>query len=138
MRVFSYVLHPVFILPEAGTSQSLLQSFPSPFDPYEFAMRFSAFLVNALAVTLASAHGSRDVKRDQAIRRSVLEHSKKDLSHCAAKIRRSGLEARNVQRRAEHAAALIEKRGIERRGLPSNLKGRFHTQYSRVSVAYVE
>ncbi|KUI55714.1 Catechol 1,2-dioxygenase 1 [Cytospora mali] len=77
-------------------------------------MRFSAILVSALAVALASAHGNHDIQREQAIRRTLLEHTKKDLSHCANKIRSSGLEARNIQRRAGHASALMEQRGLRK------------------------
>ncbi|ROW01372.1 hypothetical protein VMCG_05866 [Cytospora schulzeri] len=75
-------------------------------------MRFSTFLVNALAAAMVSAHGNHDIKREQFMRRTLLEHTKKDLSHCADKIRRNGLEARNVQRRANQLAALQEKKGI--------------------------
>lgn len=78
-------------------------------------MRFSTLLVNALAAALVSAHGNHDVKREQFMRRTLLEHTKKNLAHCSDKIRRNGLEARNVQRRASHLAAIQEKRGIEGR-----------------------
>ncbi|KAK7736547.1 hypothetical protein SLS53_006978 [Cytospora paraplurivora] len=76
-------------------------------------MRFSTFLVNALAATIASAHGSHDIHKEQAIRRTLLQDTKRDLSHCAAKIRSNGLEARNVQRRAARLDSLIEKKGLK-------------------------
>jgi ABC-type bacteriocin/lantibiotic exporter with double-glycine peptidase domain len=74
-------------------------------------MRFSSVVVSAMAATMAAAHHNHDIKREQAMRRTLLEHTKKDLSHCAAKIRRNGLEARNVKRRAARAAAILEKKG---------------------------
>lgn len=79
-------------------------------------MRFSSVIASALAATMATAHHNHDIKREQAMRRSLLEHTKKDLSHCAAKIRRNGLEARNVKRRADQAAALMEKKGLMKGG----------------------
>lgn len=90
-------------------------------------MRFSTFLVNALAVALVSAHGNHDIKREQFMRRTLLEHTKKDLSHCADKIKRSGLEARNIQRRANHLAAL-KKRGP--------IKSRHHTHKIRTTARH--
>ncbi|KAG6361767.1 hypothetical protein INS49_009995 [Diaporthe citri] len=75
-------------------------------------MRFSSVIASAMAATMAAAHHNHDIKREQAMRRTLLEHTKKDLSHCVAKIRRNGLEARNVKRRADQAAALIEKKGL--------------------------
>ncbi|KAG8169468.1 hypothetical protein KVR01_000213 [Diaporthe batatas] len=74
-------------------------------------MRFSSAVVSAMAATMAAAHHNHDIKREQAMRRTLLEHTKKDLSHCAEKIRRNGLEARNVKRRADRAAAILEKKG---------------------------
>lgn len=79
-------------------------------------MRFSSVVVSAMAATMAAAHHNHDIKREQAMRRTLLEHTKKDLSHCAAKIRRNGLEARNVKRRADQAAALIQKKGLLKGG----------------------
>lgn len=79
-------------------------------------MRFSSVVVSAMAATMAAAHHNHDIKREQAMRRTLLEHSKKDLSHCAAKIRRNGLEARNVKRRADRAAAILEKKGSMKGG----------------------
>lgn len=85
-------------------------------------MRFSTFLINAFAATMASAHGSHDIKREQAIRRTLLQNTKKDLSHCAAKIRSNGLEARSVQRRAARLESLTERKGLK------NKAGRSHPQ----------
>lgn len=75
-------------------------------------MRFSSILTGALAAALVSAHPGHDATQEQAVRRAYLQNSKKDLSHCAAKIKARGLEARNIKRRENLANKLIEKRGL--------------------------
>lgn len=75
-------------------------------------MHFSTVVATILGAAVVSAHPGVDESKEQAARRSFLEYSKRDLSHCAAKIKARGLEARNIQRRADHAAALIEKKGL--------------------------
>lgn len=79
-------------------------------------MHFSALVAAVLGASIASAHPGHDATKEQAVRRAFLEHSKKDLSHCAASIKARGLEARNIQRRSERAAALIEKKGLLKNG----------------------
>lgn len=72
----------------------------------------SAFASIAIVAGLVSAHAGHDHTKEQAIRRDYLQHTKNDLSHCAAKIKARGLEARNLQRREQLARNLAEKRGI--------------------------
>lgn len=79
-------------------------------------MHFSTVVATILGVTAVSAHPGVDESKEHAARRDFLEHSKKDLSHCAAKIKARGLEARNIQRRADYAAALIKKKGLLNHG----------------------
>lgn len=80
-------------------------------------MHFSSFVAAALGASIVAAHPGHDVAQEAAERRAFLDkHTKKDLSHCAAKIKARGLEARNVQRRAEHAASLLEKKGSLKHG----------------------
>lgn len=79
-------------------------------------MHFSTIVAAVLGASIASAHPGHDDTKEQAVRRAFLEHSKKDLSHCSASIKERGLEARNTQRRAERAAALLEKKGSLKNG----------------------
>lgn len=46
------------------------------------------------------------------MRRDYLQLTKNDLSHCAAKIKARGLEARNLKRREQLARDLAQKKGI--------------------------
>lgn len=80
-------------------------------------MYFSSFVAAILGASVVAAHAGHDVAKEQAVRRAFLEHHKKDLSHCSAKIKERGLEARNIKRRADHAAALIEKKGLLKNGM---------------------
>lgn len=98
-------------------------------------MHFSSLVAAVLGASVVAAHAGHDVAKEQAVRRAFLEHRKKDLSHCSAKIKARGLEARNIKRRADHAAALIEKKGLLKNGkflLPA--KDNSHSQMS-ISVA---
>lgn len=79
-------------------------------------MRFSAFIAGALTVALAAAHPGEEEhikEKERLARRSFLENiEKRDLSHCASKLKERGIQARNVQRRAEKASALRRELGI--------------------------
>lgn len=74
-------------------------------------MIFNAVLAMALAATTVSAHG--DLNREIAMRSAMLEHTARDLSHCASKLKARGFEERAVQRRSETRAKLMRKRGIK-------------------------
>lgn len=79
-------------------------------------MRFSAFILGALTAALVSAHPGDDAstkEKERLARRTFLDNvEKRDVSHCAAKLKARGVEARNVQRRAERASALRRELGI--------------------------
>lgn len=79
-------------------------------------MRFSTFATGALAAALVSAHpGEKEHAKEMArlARREFLDTvERRDLSHCAAQLKERGIEARNIKRRAEKAAALRRKLGL--------------------------
>lgn len=76
-------------------------------------MRCSSALASiAIAAGLVSAHAGQDHTKEQAMRRDYLQLTKNDLSHCAAKIKARGLEARNLKRREQLARDLAQKKGI--------------------------
>ncbi|PQE21240.1 Extracellular dioxygenase protein [Rutstroemia sp. NJR-2017a WRK4] len=79
-------------------------------------MHFTAPLIAAAAfLSSVSAHPGHDHSAEIAQRSAYLEHSKRDLSHCAAKIKARGLAARNVQRRAATVNQLRTKRSLSAR-----------------------
>lgn len=84
-------------------------------------MRFSVYIVGALASTLASAHAGQDLDRELARRAEFLKYTRSDVSHCATKLKSRGLEARAIKRRAEAAEMLRRKRGLKIRDLDSVL-----------------
>lgn len=76
-------------------------------------MRCSSALASiAVMAGLVAAHAGGDHHKEQAIRRDYLQHTKNSLSHCSAKIKARGLEARNIKRREQLAREAAEKRGI--------------------------
>lgn len=77
-------------------------------------MRFSSAIASmAFVAGLVTAHPGHDHTKEQAVRRAHLEHTKKDLSHCAAKLKSRGIEARNIKRRQQLARRTAEKRGLK-------------------------
>jgi len=73
----------------------------------------SAIAVAALCATNALAHPGHDVREELAERAAFLKEApRRDLSHCAAKLKERGITQKNVQRRAAIAKAAREKRGI--------------------------
>lgn len=74
-------------------------------------MIFNAITLAAvLGATAVSAHG--DIDREIAMRSAMLEHTSRDLSHCATKLKARGFEERAIQRRSETRAKLMKKRNI--------------------------
>jgi protocatechuate 3,4-dioxygenase beta subunit len=68
-----------------------------------------------IATILASnviAHPGHDVRTEIAERASFMQTSKRDLSHCAAKMKARGMDKRSVARRASMAKAARKKRSI--------------------------
>lgn len=69
------------------------------------------------------AHPGHDTRHEIDERAAFMKNSKRDLSHCAAKMKARGLEARAIQRRAAIVKGTREKRGLstsEYRISPSN------------------
>ncbi|KAJ4172587.1 hypothetical protein NW754_002789 [Fusarium falciforme] len=73
-------------------------------------MHFKCLAAFAALASLAQAHPGHDVSEEVAERRHFINSiHKKDLSHCADKLRARGIEARNIARRSaavEQARAL--------------------------------
>jgi Skp family chaperone for outer membrane proteins len=91
---------------------------------------FTMQLITSLAVAaiLASnviAHPGQsalEMRQEIAERAEFMKHSKKDLSHCAAKMKARGIEQRAIARRTAMAKDARKKRGIAT-GMPlSQLK----------------
>ncbi|KFY63226.1 hypothetical protein V496_04075 [Pseudogymnoascus sp. VKM F-4515 (FW-2607)] len=77
-------------------------------------MHFFSTLVVASAFVASSvlAHPGHDTRHEIEERAAFMKNSKRDLSHCAAKMKARGLEARAIQRRAAIAKSTREKRGL--------------------------
>lgn len=77
-------------------------------------MRFSSLSVSAtLLAGLAFAHPGHDVRQEAAERAAALSTvSKRDLSHCAEKLKRDGVEQRAIARRSAMAQHLRKKRSL--------------------------
>lgn len=79
-------------------------------------MRFTAFLASALSLAaVASAHAGHDIKREQGIRNILLANKPRSLAHCAAALKERGVEARNIQRRSDKAAAMLASKGSSKK-----------------------
>lgn len=76
-------------------------------------MIFNTLASLALAATAVSAHG--DIEREIAMRSAMLQHTSRDLGHCATKLKARGFEERAVERRAATRAELMKKRNIKGR-----------------------
>lgn len=74
-------------------------------------MHFTSLFAGALAgAVIVSAHPGHDHEAELAARGAMLSRfSRRDLSHCAEKIKARGLHARSVKRRTVLAADLMKK-----------------------------
>ncbi|KAK3349510.1 Intradiol ring-cleavage dioxygenase [Lasiosphaeria hispida] len=91
-------------------------------------MHFSTFLTGTLAAALVSAHPGHDLAAELAERKEALsQFSRKDLSHCAEKIKARGLEARAVARRNALAAQIRKRGNLKSRDLASLLNTTHHS-----------
>lgn len=80
-------------------------------------MRARALLsILGLAATVA-AHPGHDHAAEAAVRREYLEHSRRDLSHCAEHLKARGHTDRQIARRQELLRTLVLSRGLETRAL---------------------
>lgn len=85
-------------------------------------MRFNPSLVAAVLFGCAAAHPGHSLAEELQERRDYLSTAKvRDLSHCAAKLKARGVEARNIARREQTFAAAQAKRGLAKRSLSSVL-----------------
>lgn len=72
-------------------------------------------LVMALMLGQPMAHPGHSLDQEIAERSTYLKHTKKDLSHCAAKMKARGIEERALQRRAAAIQGLRKaKKGMSR------------------------
>lgn len=77
-------------------------------------MQFTTAIVAALFATMTAAHPGHSVAEEAQERRDFLATAKaRDLSHCSAKIKARGLEARNIARREQQLEAARAKRGLK-------------------------
>lgn len=76
-------------------------------------MHFSMIAVAVLSAAVVSGHGNHDLDREIAVREAMFQYTSRDISHCAAKLKVCGLEARATQRRSDVAAELRKRRGIK-------------------------
>lgn len=77
-------------------------------------MQFSTTVLAALLASLTAAHPGHSTAPEIAARREYMAHAKvRDLSHCSAKLKARGVEARNQARREQAAEAARAKRGLK-------------------------
>ncbi|TVY62321.1 hypothetical protein LSUE1_G007863 [Lachnellula suecica] len=69
--------------------------------------------VLARSVCAHPGQSALELRQELAERAEYMKHSKKDLSHCAAKMKARGLEARAIVRRAAAAKDARQKRSID-------------------------
>jgi sulfur relay (sulfurtransferase) complex TusBCD TusD component (DsrE family) len=66
----------------------------------------------ALLASNVVAHPGHDIRAEMAERATFMQTSKRDLSHCAAKMKARGVDKRTVARRAAMAKDARKKRSI--------------------------
>ena len=69
-------------------------------------MRFAKVLAGVLVSTGVTAHPGHDPTQEILERRAFFQNKPRDLSHCAEKLKRTGLERRAAERRAKRAIDL--------------------------------
>lgn len=95
-------------------------------------MRFSTIVSSAAAASVVSAHGALTVEQEIAVRQAMLQHTSRDISHCAAKLKTRGVTDRATERRAKKFDELTKKRGIKGRDLATVLA----TDHNSTSTGY--
>lgn len=65
-----------------------------------------------LLLTYVAAHPGHDTRQEVEQHSAYIQHRKRDLTHCGAKIKARGLEARSVARRHASVESARAKRGI--------------------------
>jgi hypothetical protein len=77
-------------------------------------MRLSSIFTAGLAATAVSAHPGHDHAAEVTERSAMLSlMTRSDLSHCAAKIKARGLEARSVARRRALVSQLLKRGNLD-------------------------
>lgn len=61
---------------------------------------------------LVQSHPGHDIRQEAERRSKLLENSKRDIGHCAAKLQAHGIERRTIERRSAILRAEREKRGL--------------------------
>lgn len=85
-------------------------------------MRFTNTIMSALLAGTAVAHPGHDHSAELQQRRDFQAHNKvRDLSHCSAKLKARGVEARNEARRKRALENAQVSRGLKKRSLESVL-----------------
>ncbi|MBE3044830.1 hypothetical protein IMZ48_20175 [Candidatus Bathyarchaeota archaeon] len=80
-------------------------------------------LAGALATAGVMAHPGHDHTAEMLERREFLENRPRDLSHCAEKLKRSGLDRRAAERRAKRTLDLVAERAPDSLPLKSKNTG---------------
>jgi hypothetical protein len=77
-------------------------------------MHFPSIIAGILAAATVSAHPGHDPAVELAEREAALtQFSRRDLAHCADKIRERGLEARSIARRNALVTKLQKRANLE-------------------------
>lgn len=84
-------------------------------------MHFTKAIVVALASAGVLAHPGHDHTNEIAQRREFFQGKPRDLSHCAGKMKRSGLNMRAAQRRARRMLALTAKKFYNMQAMKSKV-----------------
>ena len=75
-------------------------------------MKITSVVSVAILATAITAHPGHDHSAEMAERAAFTKFSKRDLSHCAEKMKARGLEQRAIARRAATARKARVKRGL--------------------------
>jgi hypothetical protein len=78
-------------------------------------------------LTSISAHPGEDHTQEAAARRSFLQHSKRDLSHCDEHLQARGLKDQQIAHRHELARSLRTAEGLDKRAL-SDIQKTHHSE----------
>jgi hypothetical protein len=84
-------------------------------------MQFLTIGIAALLLpVLILAHPGHNIKQEASVRAKLLGDSKRDIGHCAAKLKARGIDQQTIERRVE-----VLRTEREKRGLPTGMAGDF-------------
>jgi hypothetical protein len=114
MRIYSSVALAITYLSPPSILYSIISVLLDSSVPIQKpAMHFiTPFVTAALIASNAVAHPGHDMRTEIAERAAFMQTSKRDLSHCAAKMKIRGIENGNVARRTALAKNPRKKRSI--------------------------